>query len=83
MKNLLHRQKYILIQLGFQSTLLYIYNKQKNMKTIFAVVASTLIWYGIISFITFNAHIDTWHWTARASFVVLALLTWDKVNKNI
>ena len=53
------------------------------MKTIFAVVASTLIWYGIISFITFNPHIDTWHWAARASFVILALLTWDKVNKNI
>lgn len=53
------------------------------MKSIFAVVASTLIWYGIISFITFNAHIEMWHWTARASFVVLALLTWDRIDKNI
>lgn len=53
------------------------------MKTLFAFLASTLTWYGIISFITFNAHIETWHWTARASFVILSLLTWDKVDKNI
>ena len=53
------------------------------MKTIFNFVASTLVWYGIISFITFNAHIDTWHWAARASFVIFALLTWDRIDKNI
>lgn len=53
------------------------------MKSLFAFLASTLIWYGIISFITFNVHADTWHWSARASFVIFSLLMWDKVNKNI
>ena len=53
------------------------------MKTILTFLASAITWYGIISFITFNPHIDTWHWFARVSFVILALLTWDKVDKNI
>lgn len=53
------------------------------MKTLFTFLASAITWYAIISFITFNPHIEVWHWTARASFVVLALLTWNKVDKNI
>lgn len=56
---------------------------KKIMKSISALLASCITWYAIISFITFNVHLETWHWAARASFVVLALLTWDKVNKNI
>ena len=53
------------------------------MKSLLAFLASTLVWYGIISFITFNPHVETWHWTARLSLFLLSLLTFTKANKNI
>ena len=53
------------------------------MKSISALLASCVTWYAFISFITFNVHVEVWHWAARASLVLLSLLTWDKVNKNI
>ncbi len=51
------------------------------MKSLFAFLASAIVWYGIISFITFNPHIDMWHWFARTSFVIFSLLTWNRVDK--
>ena len=56
---------------------------KKIMKSLLAFLLSTLTWYGIISFILWNEHIEVWHWTARVSFVVLSLLTFTKANKNI
>lgn len=53
------------------------------MKSVLAFLASTLIWYGIISFITFNPHVETWHWTARLSLGFFSFLTFSKVDKNI
>ena len=61
---------------------IFIINK-KIMKSLSAFLASCIIWYAIISFITFNVHVDTWHWSARASLVLLSLLTWDRIDKNI
>jgi hypothetical protein len=48
MKNFLRRQKYILVQLGFQSILLYIYDKQKNYEI-------------TISIFTFNTYMVRHH----------------------
>jgi len=53
------------------------------MKSLLAFLLSTLTWYGIISFILWNEHINTWHWAARASLFLLSLLTFTKANKNI
>jgi hypothetical protein len=61
---------------------IFIINK-KIMKSLSAFLASCIIWYAIISFINFNVYVETWHWAARASFVILSLLTWDRVDKNI
>ena len=51
------------------------------MKSILNFLAALFVWYVVISFITFNLHIDTWHFTARLSLFFFSLITFVKINK--
>lgn len=58
-----------------------IFRHKKIMKSILNFLAALFVWYVIISFITFNLHIDTWHFTARLSLLFFSLITFVKINK--
>ena len=51
------------------------------MKSLLNFLTTLFVWYVIISFITFNLHIDTWHFTARLSLLFFSLITFVKINK--
>ena len=58
-----------------------IFRYKKIMKSILNFLAALFVWYVVISFITFNLHIDTWHFTARLSLLFFSLITFVKINK--
>lgn len=52
------------------------------MKKLTAFIASSLVWYGVISFITWNLNMPEWHWIAKMLYVIFTFLTYQRVIEN-
>lgn len=54
-------------------------NINKMINKLIVFLASCLVWYGIVAFITWDWYLPTWHWVAKMLYFIFVVLTTQRV----